>query len=305
MPWPSLPEPYRLKAELLARVTAGETIAAVCATPGFPKPATVCFWARRDPEFRADLARAKTIGAHRRRYDFDEATAQALLARIRTGEGIVSILRDPAMPSRRVYARWRATEGHFQEEVGRLNAMKRQENGHRLRRRYRAFDQVLADRIHVAVAKGAPLEATLRADPELPGRPALTRWRAQNREFDRALRTAILVGQRVRGRARVRCTPALTETITDRLREGATLAELGRTPGLPSAGTLRGWLRRRRDFADACRDAWDAREEAVADQVLDVAEAVTPDTLADSQARIEALKRESARLRKRSAHATR
>jgi hypothetical protein len=302
---PSLPEPWRLKAELLARVTAGETITHVCATPGFPKRITVPFWAGRDPEFRAALTRAKAIGAHRRRWTFDEAAAQALLARIRAGEGIVSILRDPAMPSRRAYAYWRATQMHFQEEVGRLNALKAQEKSHRLRRRFRAFDQALADRIHVRVARGEPLGTTLTADPELPSRPTLDRWRAQNREFDRALRTAIRAGRRVRGSARLRYTPALAEQVADRLREGATFAELGRMPRMPTAATLHGWLRHRRAFADACAAAWDEREDVVADQVLDIADAVTPETLADARARIAALQRESARLRKRTAPATR
>jgi hypothetical protein len=299
MPWPSHPEPYRLKAELVVRVAAGETLAAVCATPGHPSYASIYAWARRDPAFAADLALARTRGAQRRRWTFHEPTAQALLTRLRAGEPITAILRDPAMPSRRVYAHWRATQGHFAEEVHRLNALKSEEKGRSRRRRYRPFDEALADRLLVRVSQGAPLEQTLHADPELPGRVVLARWRWERPDYDRALKTAILVGQRVRGRAAVRCTPKLTARVTRRLAGGETFAAIGRTPGMPSANTLNLWRRRRSEFAAAIAAAWAEREDRVADQVLDLAEAATPETLAETQARIAALQMESDRLRKR------
>jgi hypothetical protein len=296
MPWPAYRDRARLKLEILARVTAGETLQAVCAQPDHPSYASVYAWARADPAFAAELALAGTRGAHRRRWAFDEQKADALLVRLRAGEPIASILRDPAMPSRRVYAHWRATQAHFAEEVARLNGLRNQEKGHSRRRRYRPFDQDLADRILVRVARGEHLAKLLAADPALPGRGVLTRWREENPEYARALRTAVLVGRRVRGRAVVGCTPKLTAVIAARVRNGATLARLGETPGLPCATTLYGWMRRRPDFRDAVARAARDRAEGLAARVLDLAEAATPQTLAGTRRRIDALKARADRL---------
>jgi hypothetical protein len=281
------------------------TLQAICARPNHPSYAGIYAWARADPAFAAELKTALARGAHRRRWAFDEPKANALLTRLRAGEAITSILRDPAMPSRRVYAYWRATQGHFAEEVGRLNGLRNQEKGHRCRRRRRPFDQALADRILVRVARGEHLAQLLASDPALPGRGVLRRWREENLEYARALRTAVRVGQRQRGRARVRCTPALTEAIAERIRCGASLASLGRARDMPCATTLYAWMRKNPDFAREVAYAHGDRGRDHADQVLGLAEAATPQTLAESRRRIEALKRKADRLGRKAHRLTR
>jgi hypothetical protein len=51
MPSPYAQDALRLKAEMVARVDAGEHLRAVCASPGMPVESTVRTWARADSLF--------------------------------------------------------------------------------------------------------------------------------------------------------------------------------------------------------------------------------------------------------------
>lgn len=110
-----------LKAEIVARVGAGETVKAICAgpDPGMPSAAAIERWAKADPEFGAALSAAR-LRAQTRRDAFDPARAQALLNRLSSGETIEAVLADRAMPSRRVYRRWLGDEAPFAEAVHRF-----------------------------------------------------------------------------------------------------------------------------------------------------------------------------------------
>lgn len=269
------PHPPHLRAVVLDRVAAGELLKDICAEPGMPSTGAVGFWARRDPDFAAALATAKARGAQRRRWAFREPTAKALLARLAAGARIDAILSDPAMPSRRVYDYWRATDAAFAEEVGRLNAVKAAEKVARCRRRLRPFDRALADRILARVAQGDALGRLLAADPALPSPSVLARWRGQCPEFDADLKRAINFARR-RRLGDLRCTPELTDEIWARLLEGDSLAGVSLQPDMPCRATLYGWMRRRADFADAVADAWEAREDWLRDQALDTALRIGP-----------------------------
>jgi len=213
-----MPSPYArnlraLKAEIVARVEAGGRLRAVCAGAGMPCPHTVRNWALGDPAFADELARARRIGDWRRAYGFDEARAEAFLARARARERIHELLREPGMPGRKLYDRWRAgqapfAEATFGEATFALRARSNLALGERGRVRRRAFDPVLADRIIVGLHNGLKLEAVLAADPELPCRPTLRRWRREAPEFDAVLKMIFaawrsrghgLAGGRVRG----------------------------------------------------------------------------------------------------------
>ncbi|RAK59880.1 hypothetical protein DJ021_08705 [Phenylobacterium hankyongense] len=288
------PRPYaqthpHLRAALLARIAAGELPTAVCAEPGMPCYGSVYAWARADPAFGAALADARRRGAWRRRWRFDEAAAKALLARLAAGEPLTVVLRDPAMPSRNVVRHWRATQGEFQGEVHRLLAAQdRARKARHGQSRHRPWDARLADRILVAVTRGAPLQKLLTADPALPCRNVLIRWRREQPDFDQGLRAAVAVGQRRRGRAAAGCTPALTELIVARIREGASLASLSREPDMPSKATLYGWIATRPDFAGEVIKACEDREDWYGDQMLIAAEAGDPATaLARRHARLQ------------------
>ena len=98
-----MPSPYRrdvarLKAEVVARVAAGESLRAIGAVAGMPCQATVRKWALADAGFAGDLAAARArAGALELRYD--AAVAAAFLARAKGGETVNALLRAPGMPS--------------------------------------------------------------------------------------------------------------------------------------------------------------------------------------------------------------
>lgn len=115
------PNPHALRAELLDRVAAGETVMSVCTAPHMPTYFTVRLWARADDAFAEALRVARLRGAWRRRYMFDEARAEAVLVRVRAGGKLHEVLGAPDMPSRRVFAYWRASQPHIAEELHRLH----------------------------------------------------------------------------------------------------------------------------------------------------------------------------------------
>src|SRR5258708_1733865 len=110
-------EASRLKTEIVARVDAGDTLRAVCASSGMPAGDAVRRWARTDPLFGEALAAAYRRGTWRRLWAFDEAKAAAFLARARAGEPVKSLLGQPGMPSREIYRRWKTAQPAFAEAV--------------------------------------------------------------------------------------------------------------------------------------------------------------------------------------------
>jgi len=296
-----MPSPYRrdaarLKAEIVGRVLAGESLRAIGATPGLPGAHTVCSWARADAGFAAELAtaRARADGARLR---FDEAVAAAFLARARAGEPINSLLREPGMPGRRAYRTWLA-QAPFAEAIFALRQRRDQALGLRGRRRRRAFDAAVADRIVLAVHHGASLGQALSRIAEAPSLPVVRRWRREQPEFDAELRVVFAVARRQQG-ARVGCTPGLTDRIVDRIVEGGSFASIGREPGMPSRQTLRRWVRVRPEFAEAVAWACDAREDWYHDQIQMIAEEATPGTAKETRRRMGPLLRQLVRLRHR------
>ncbi|WP_334161054.1 hypothetical protein [Phenylobacterium sp.] len=285
------PNPQALRAELLERVAAGETMMSVCAAPHMPSYFTVRLWARADPAVAEQLRVARLQGAWRRRYMFDEARAEAVLVRVRAGEKLHHVLAAPDMPSRRVFAYWRATQSHVAEELHRLHGDRRADRSRRNHARFRRFDPALADRILVRVGRGGGLEPALVADPQFPCRAVITRWRAENADFDREMKVALAVGRR-----RARCTPELIEAVALRIRQGASLAGLGLRRDMPCRATLYAWMRTRPEFADAIEQACRDRELELAERMVEIAMDCTPDTAGRAARRIAAVKRRLGRL---------
>lgn len=289
------PNPHVLRAELLERVAAGEPMTSVCAAPHMPTYFTVRLWARADAAFAETLRVARVQGAWRRRYVFDEARAEAVLVRVRAGGKLHEVLGAPDMPSRRVFAYWRATQPHIAEELHRLHQERWAERSRRNHRRFRRFDPALADRILVRVGRGAGLERTLTADPLLPCRAVVTRWRRERPEFDHELKVAIAVGRR-HWQRRLRCTPELVEAIAHRIRQGATLANLGLRRDMPCRATLYAWMRTRPDFADAVERACRDRELELGERMVEIAMASTPQTAGRAARQVAAVKRRLGRV---------
>lgn len=230
---------------------------------------------RRQAQQAELLARQR--GATLRASPFDAAIADTLLARLWAGESIVAILRDPAMPGRRVYRHWTRTQAAFAQQVGRVKQVS--ETARRLTRWHhhrliyqRAWDQMTADAIHLRVLRGETLPVVL-ADHRL-SRTAFGRWRRERPELDLMMQQAIRLAPRARGPARTAryCTPQLTERIEHRILDGASLSSLSKRPDMPCAVTLYKWVRTRPDFAAAIASACRFRDDRYVDQVGDLAE---------------------------------
>jgi hypothetical protein len=287
----------RLKAEIVARVTAGESLRAIGGDPGLPEVRTIRIWARADAEFAGALALAR-VRADEARLRYDEQMAAAFLSRARAGEPINGLLREPGMPGRRAYRHWQATQAPFAEAIFALRQRRDATIGERGRARYRAWDQALADRIIVGVHKGGSLREVLAGDPSLPSRPTLRRWRREQPLFDAVLKN-LFAARRRRAGIRVGCTPELTDQVVEHLVMGGSFNSLGREPGMPSRQTLRHWVRVRPEFAKAVAWACDQREDWFLDQIQLIADEAVPGDLARARAQIAPLRRQLARLRHR------
>lgn len=296
-----MPSPYRrdvarLKAEVVARVGAGESLRAIGAVAGLPGHQTVRKWALADPEFAEALAAARVqAGALELRYD--AGVAAAFLARARAGEQVNALLLAPGMPSRRAYRHWQATEAGFAHAVAGLRARRDRAIGAHGRARRRAFDPALADRIVLAVYAGATLEAALASEPALPCKPTLRRWRREAPQFDRALKEAFANWRERWGVAR-NCIPQVAEDIVDAIVTGATFASIAREGG-PSRTTLRRWVGARPDFASAVAEACELRDAWFHEQVSAVAETTPPGGVAEAKRAVGPILRHMTRLRHR------
>jgi hypothetical protein len=147
----------------------------------------------------------------------------------------------------------------------------------------------------VRLSRGEPMPRLL-ADPALPGAEALRRWRKSRPEFDQAVKTAQLAGQRLRMRRRRRLTPKLQMEIAERIGRGASLHAISKLPGMPHYVTLYGWLRRDPEFARLVRLAAREREQLLLQKASDIAEAATPATAARAQRRIGEIKKQLGRM---------
>ena len=117
---PSYASPGHLKAAIVARVAAGETVVEIALEAGMPSAACVQVWRRADTGFAGELAAARVRGEWIRRRRFDEAVAAAFVARLAAGATVRSLLGTPGMPSQRAYRYWRATDVGFQAALWRL-----------------------------------------------------------------------------------------------------------------------------------------------------------------------------------------
>lgn len=294
------PDRSDLKAAVVARVAGGETVAAICAGPDMPSADTVRGWRRADPLFAADLVAARRRGEWARRFAFDEGVAAAFLARMSAGESVRSLLGRPGMPSQRTYIFWRRTQQGFQEALWRLREgrySRRSSTGHG---RWRAWDEATADRVLLAVMRGAGLRRVLASDASLPSLAVLDRWRREQPDWNRALRVAMGVGRRAAAAARGRAQmEALCETIGERIVAGASLRSLGAEADMPNARTLYGWYRRWPDFAREVSLAYDVRAEWLNDQMCEIWERNGPFALAATKRQAAPLQRAANRLARR------
>jgi hypothetical protein len=260
------------------RVAAGWTLRRLEAEPGYPSRQTLSRWARADAGFAARLKQALAWRAarrweHRTGPSFDPAVAERFLLEVRRGTAVRKLVRRPEWPNRAKLDRWKRERPEFAQALADSAAFSAELNRHRRGRR--RFDPALADRLIVRTAAGERL-ADVLADPAMPSKPVLRRWRAQEREFDGALRMALGVGRRQRAQTPRGLTPRLADEIVDRILDGASLHGLSNVAGLPHHVTLYGWMRRDRAFADRVRWAEGERDLELLEQALRIVEAAGP-----------------------------
>jgi hypothetical protein len=229
----------------------------------------------------------------------------AILARVEAGARLRAVCAGAGMPCVHTVRNWALADGRFAQA---LALARRIGDARRKPGRRRAFDQALADRIIVGVNKGLKLEAVLAADPALPCRPTLRRWRREEPEFDLVLRKMFaawrslgqgLAGASPRGSAGERRVPELARAVVcEAIRDGGSFASLARD-GLASRGTLRRWYRADPDFAEAVDDACDFREETLDFELWMAAEGVPPGPVREMNRAVAPITREILRMRHR------
>ena len=211
------------KTEVVRRLWVGETLTGVCGDPHMPNRTTVVRWARRDETFADALAQAHRRSAWTRHEGFDEVRARIVQARFAAGETLFSICRDPAMPSCKQLAYWRATQGEFGGAIFRLirdkKAARSSASPHNAPR---DWTEVVGDRILLHVGRGHSVRRLRRLDPSLPGPDTIARWRLQNPEFAWELKVNMAVGRQRR------VVPTRMAAVLDTLRRGSSRAARSR-----------------------------------------------------------------------------
>lgn len=107
----------RLARSICARVADGESVAAICETPGMPSDRAVSRWLRQYPRFAVLMEKARRAGGvlarSRQLSTYDPIVAAEILERISAGETLVAICRDPGLPAFSSVYRWRRTFPEF------------------------------------------------------------------------------------------------------------------------------------------------------------------------------------------------
>lgn len=275
----ALAEQWVLRAQALARIEAGASVEDACA--GLTGPWNLRRWARQNASFREEYRRALSMGRWRRTYGYDPAVAEAFLARARAGEPVNALIGQPGMPSRTAYRYWKMTQIPFCAAVGALRERRDGALGERAVGRRRDWDPDAADAIMGRLGKVGSLEAVLAADPALPGRETVRRWRAEQPEFDMVLTTFQAAWRRKHAADRL-YRPKVVEAVVERLLMGELLNQIGgragrggrgrRPKGMPCRATLYRWVATRPAFAERVARACADREHWYHDQ-LDMIEA--------------------------------
>ena len=163
------------------------------------------------------------------------------------------------------------------------------------RRRLRRYDEASATVLLERIAAGETLLAICR-EAEMPGRSSVADWARGRPAFGARLAAARIAG-RSNGRGRASTyRPPVGALICQRLAEGMSLAQACDLPGLPGAPAVYRWLERHPDFARAYAQARLVQAHRRFDQVWEIAESVTPETVAAARVKIAAATWQAAKL---------
>lgn len=176
------------------------------------------------------------------------------------------------------------------------------------------YSEALAAEICAEVAAGRTLRAVC-SGPGRPHRTTLRNWELRHPAFRAALRAALAqvrIADRRRDRqaaaalaarpAPVRggkvstYTEAIGEAICARLAEGESLTAITRDPGMPSYGTVFGWLKRHPEFEEMYVVAREVQAEYLFDEARDVAREATRETVPMARLKFDVTRWQAARL---------
>jgi hypothetical protein len=164
-------------------VRAGERLSDLV-DAGRPDRAALNAWKRLSPDFARSLAEATQVSRALRRLSrgdgppYDEATGDAIAIRVRHGETLRQVCRDPAMPAFTVVSRWRRARPDFDASLKAHKAA-----AFRAQMAARAGPTpALTREIGRRIADGASLQ-DLCASPDMPHLQTLLKWRRDRPDF--------------------------------------------------------------------------------------------------------------------------
>jgi hypothetical protein len=188
--------------------------------------------------------------------------AEHILRELRAGRSLQDICLEDVMPHRDTVASWiRQDREGFAARYRQAREIARSIPGHP------GYTAETAERILEELMSGRGL-VDICGDPDMPDHTAVNRWVATDREgFAARYRSARQVGRL--SRAEIAYAPETADLVLDELMGGRTLEDICADPDMPSAASVRRWVRHDREgFAARYREAREVGCHAIGDQML-------------------------------------
>ena len=192
--------------------------------------------------------------------------AERILDGLSNGRRLADICGDPGMPSSATVWQWVAEDR--QGFAARYRAARKTDKAGRPS----LYTAAIAERILGELSNGRTL-ADLCGDPGMPSTRTVWQWATEDREgfAARYRRSRKIAG--AKGGGPTVYTADLAGRILDELSGGRTLADVCRDPGMPVPSTVRNWAsENREDFAARYKRAREIGYDAMADQILEIAD---------------------------------
>jgi hypothetical protein len=188
--------------------------------------------------------------------------ADHILRELRAGRSLHEICRDGSMPHRETVANWVTQDRDgFAARYREARLIGHGSSGSV------GYTAETADRILEQLMSGRGL-VDICGDPDMPDQTTINCWVATDREgFAARYRSARQVGRL--SRAEVAYTPETANLVLDELMAGRTLEDICADPDMPSAASVRRWVRDDREgFAARYREAREVGCQVIGDQML-------------------------------------
>ncbi|ODT64044.1 MAG: hypothetical protein ABS77_01815 [Phenylobacterium sp. SCN 69-14] len=158
------------------------------------------------------------------------------------------------------------------------------------------YSPELARGICARIAKGESLAAICR-ERNMPPRSTVEAWTSSHSEFGEAFATVrAAAGGPAKGGRPSRYSAKVGAELCRRIGEGEALHIICRDPAMPSQSGFYLWLHRYPEFAEMYAVAREIQAFRLFDEVREIAEAATPETLQIAKLRIAAIQWQAARL---------